>query len=311
MGRYSVYVRTKNDLYTIPFETGGKTKDKTDIELFDIYFNYKVRDVDEFLSKMNKQGKIKGTPLECFIGYKFNGEIKKKPIIINQVLGNAAVSYAVNKKNAKDKKHVYIDNKSYIKDFIDSIVDLGVNNNDAFKSMFKSKDFPKHVYDLINDYRKTLKKKAVEEKEYGIRIYKYDDDIKEILNQINYNIRKYNYFRSIFVWKDNYLKKDTIKNTDNGYIYEMDLLDWANMNKEQTSADIEEELTEDELDEVNDFYQGYKNQYSIELSNANIDYYFKHGGLEAVLANCDLEEIESLSNEEKNYIGYHSNNKGR
>lgn len=306
MARYSVYVRTREGLNTIPFEKNGKLEDKSDLELFDIYFNAKVKSIDEFLNNRIKEGKIKGNPLECFIGYKVNGEIKKKPIITNNLfIYNAAMNYAIKARKTKNRKDLYIDEYPQIKDFVDEIINLAVNDNLAFKSMFKSNGFPQHVYDLLNELRKLYKKEDYSSK---------NDDINQLKNQISYNIRKYNYLRSIYLWKDNYLKKE-IKNNNqqnNDFEYDMNIFEWAETNiKNKTDIDIEEELSDEELNEINQFNHDYKNRYKIEITNPNIDFYFKQGGLEAVLSNCSLDEIESLSDDEKNYIGYDNKSKRR
>ena len=297
MARYSIYIKDKYNEYIIPLKKSDGTKEKKfDLEQLDRYLS-QFPSKDIFLAKMYKDGVIKATPLDCYIGYTYNKKVVKKPIFFhNKLIYDASRSYIHAKEQAIDKKKTTIPLSNEITSFINEIIDLGVNDNEAFKSMFYSKNFPKHVYDLLNEYRKLLKKEDYPSKQ---------DDIKELKEQINYNIRKYNYFRSIYLWKE--LLNDKRKNDKQEYD-QMNINDYINNlnHKNETETDIEqrEEDYEEELKEIAIEELRKRKIFLTEISNPNIDYYFNEGGLEEVLNNCDMDEIESLSDDEKEYIGY-------
>lgn len=314
MGRYSVYVKTNSGLYKVPFDLGNGIKENFDLEELDNYFA-EQKDYNSFL-----KDKVKENPTKIFIGYIYNKEIKAKPIILNDLfIKNAANSYLKAKK--ENKRNLYIPKSDSINAFVDSIRKMAIKDNDAFNSMFMDRSFPKHVYDVLNDYRNALKKE-----DYSSKI----SDLEELKNQIDYNIRKYNYFRSIYLWRERFLNRS--EKQENDYKYDIGLMDWANRNKQKTNTDIEEEVNNDEEIKVEkvenplsveemltkkdyeDAYkilEQYKSTYAFEISDPKINQLFKEGGLASVLYNCDIEEIERLTNEEKEYIGYKTNKKGR
>ena len=366
MARYSIYIKGKDTLYEIPLKfANGKEKIKCDLEEIDYYFARPISENENdilqvFLKETVDKGLIKETPQnKPFIGYKYQNEIRKKEIITNNSFVYTMAKKCLDYKNV-DKNH-RIPNNSELQGLIEDIIMLAIDDNKAFRSMFYSNLFPKHVYDLINDYRSLLKKD-----DYSDKV----NDMQELKNQIAYNISKYNNFRTIYIWKEKYY--NSLNKQDNkDYDYEYNLIDLANKEKNTTSTDIEDNTPEEEIkeekisvtdlinnkayynnlfdwadnntnpvekeptlveaqeevkeekmnvqdfinqyntEEVYDFLEQYNKEPFVEITDPNVAHYFKEGGLESVLENCSLDEIESLSNEEKQYIGYQTKNRGR
>ena len=358
MARYSIYIQGKDKYYEIPLKfSNGEEKIKCDLEEIDAFFAKPFNDnesdnLQSFLKDVVDKGLINETPKnKPFIGYKYQGTLRRKELIVNNSYIYAMANRCIEAKRMNNKN--VLTESSDLDSLINEIIMLAINNNEAFRSMFFSNLFPKHVYDLLNDYRNLLKKE-----DYMDKV----NDINELKRQISYNIRKYPNLRTIYLWKNRFDKK-TDKQDENEYEYEYDLLDLANKEKQETNVDVEEQSVEEvkeekisaaELishkkdyynnlfdwanenketlkeepvqeekisaedyinnynsDEVYEFLEQYAKPNYCEITNPRVDYYFKEGGINSVLANCSLDDIEALSPEEKRYIGYESIKRGR
>ena len=326
MTKYSVYVQTSTkQLKKISFDIGnGNVEDKFSLVELDNYFTG-TNSFDEFL-----KNKVDVNPVKCFISISSDEKdinnrdndgnhkiiLNAKPIILNNPFFKKAVTSYIEAKK-KNPKNEVIPTSESINKFTNEIRKLAIQDNTALYNMNVNRSFPQYVYKLLLQYKKLLNNE-----DYSMK----QEDIKDLKNQIDYNIRKYNYFRTIYLWKESYEKR---KNRD--WNYDLSLLDL--LNKQETNADFEQSIIEDEqskkdeptmvekhisveeyltkqdYEDVYKFLQEIKDKSHFEITDPKIDYYFKQGGLSAVLENCDLDEIDRLSKEEKEYIGFKT--KGR
>jgi hypothetical protein len=300
MARYSIYVdKNKGKVKkTVFLKDDGKPVDKFNLEKIDRY-TAQFSNQDAFVTRLCKGGEILFAPEKVYIGYQYNGETSKKEIIFNNPIIKEEAKHIIDQKKNNVKCPLLPDDE-HIKELAGQIKGYAMNIS-SLRAMNISEDFPRHIYNLLNQYRALNTKTSYTPEEAKER--------KELNEQIEYNLRKYMYFRAVYLWNKKYIKRlGTDKKVMEEEYKQQELADYMdlkyspNATKKITMADIEiedEEMNEDRV----------KPSRIVELSNQNISYYYNNGGLEAVMANCDLDDIEALSEEEKDEIGFISSKK--
>ncbi len=289
MARYSIIIERENkqDQLALKLKHNSVLQTKFDLEVIDRYLT-QFRDQDEFLTKMAKLDALPYIPKKCYIGYYSNGELKEKNIIYNNpTINNAA-------KDILDKKTMgyplILTPTPEIKDLIREIKELAVKDDSAFKSMFFSDLFPKHVYDLLKEYRNLKKVSLTSE-----NLKKLED----LAGQIDYNIRKYKLFRPIYLWNKKYKIKQKEKSANKSENNQMNLSDFMDMNykiignKKEVMED--DEINSDDVDSIDE------NKESIRDA---IFATYETLGSEEVLNTYDIDEIVNcLTKDERKDMG--------
>ena len=270
---YNIYLEnTKtNKKVIVNFECNGLIKKDGTIEMIDNYLS-NFKSLDDFITYLYKEQIIDMVPNKCYIK---NDTKEIKPIFNDDYIHNITNEVLNNEKV----------NENETINLVKKIVNYAKTDERIFQSIKNTKEINNILYyNLLNSNL------------YGI---------KRILST-------YSNFRDVYVWlnnyenkyyheqekeKDNqitfddYLKKKSEPDTNYqkviNYLYDID---------EEESKEILKELAEEQL---------RKNKIRLNgLSNENIEYYYNLGGINSVMENVSLDELESLSSDEKEYIGY-------
>ena len=292
MSRYSIMIEKDNgkekEVKAIKLKHNGKIQDKFELEVIDRYLT-QFSNQDALLTKLAKDNNLPFIPTKCYIGYNYKGKVCKKDIIYNdKILFIAAKDIINQKQNGIDVKHQILTPTNDINELIGRIKNYAKNDS-TLRSMFFSELFPKHVYDLLNEYHNLNKPVN----------YNLDTlmDRNELAKQIDYNIRKYKFFRAIHLWEIKYLKKQE-KSQNNKEEYKqfelsefMDVTDHTIPEKAKTYEDYEVEA--DNIDIYNkDFYN--QNEVSDEELRDQMFSIYKESGIEGVMNYFDLDQLNKV-----------------
>ena len=284
MARYSIFIERENekDRVAVKLKHNGALENKFNLEVIDRYLT-QFKDQDAFLTYMAKIDALPYIPKKCFIGYCFNGEIKEKNISYDNTTIKHAAEDIINKRKLGVKsKQLILTPTSEVKDFIQQIKTLAVNNDTAFKSMFFSGFFPKHVYDLLNEYRKLKKANLTSE---SLK------QIEEVAEKIDYNIRNYKFYRAIYLWYKKYQKKQEIKAKEKDNYNQLELSQFMEI---PNSYNPKKNVIED-YEVKNDNIDLNNNDISIE----DIYDIYNNEGIEGVMTYFDIDDLKRILNDEE------------
>lgn len=244
MARYSIYVEKEQglDRTTLKINHNGIPETKFDLEVIDRYTS-QFKDQNDLLTYLTKTGILENfVPKRFFIGYADKGKILEKDIIYNdKTIYNAAKDIIAQKRQRIDSQQIVLTETPEITHFINTIINLGVNNYEAINSMHNSPLFPEYIYLLLQNYKEPNNNNFIQPSN--------QNDKAKIRNQINYKIKIYKYFRSIYLWKKQYEKDledspetEYIKNIYRNYGLEgvKNLFDNDYIGKHLTPKDIKE-----------------------------------------------------------------------
>ena len=283
MARYSIFIERENekDRVALKLKHNGILENKFDLEVIDRYLT-QFKDQDEFLTKMAKMDTLPYIPKKCFIGYIYNDEIKEKNIIYNNAIIKHAAEDIINKKRLGIKnKQLILDPTIEVKDFIHQIKGLAVNDDSAFKSMFFSGFFPKHVYDLLNEYRKLKKSKLTSE---SLK------QIEEIAEKIDYNIRNYKFYRAIYLWYKKYQKKQEIKANEKKDYNQLELSQFMDISSKLINSPKQYVIEDQEVENDN---------IDSKITIEDVLEIYQQDGIEGVMNYYDIDDLKRILNDEE------------
>ena len=283
MARYSIFIERENgkDRVALKLKHNGILENKFDLEVIDRYLT-QFKDQDEFLTKMAKLDTLPYIPKKCFIGYIYNDEIKEKNIIYNNAIIKHAAEDIINKKRLGIKnKQLILDPTIEVKDFIHQIKGLAVNDDSAFKSMFFSGFFPKHVYDLLNEYRKLKKSKLTSE---SLK------QIEEIAEKIDYNIRNYKFYRAIYLWYKKYQKKQEIKANEKKDYNQLELSQFMDISSKLINSPKQYVIEDQEVENDN---------IDSKITIEDVLEIYQQDGIEGVMNYYDIDDLKRILNDEE------------
>jgi hypothetical protein len=283
MARYSIFIERENgkDRVALKLKHNGILENKFDLEVIDRYLT-QFKDQDDFLTKMAKMDALPYIPKKCFIGYIYNDEIKEKNIIYNNAIIKHAAEDIINKKRLGVKnKQLILDPTIEVKDFIHQIKGLAVNDDSAFKSMFFSGFFPKHVYDLLNEYRKLKKSKLTSE---SLK------QIEEIAEKIDYNIRNYKFYRAIYLWYKKYQKKQEIKANEKKDYNQLELSQFMDISSKLINSPKQYVIEDQEVENDN---------IDSKITIEDVLEIYQQDGIEGVMNYYDIDDLKRILNDEE------------
>ena len=283
MARYSIFIERENgkDRVALKLKHNGILENKFDLEVIDRYLT-QFKDQDDFLTKMAKMDTLPYIPKKCFIGYIYNDEIKEKNIIYNNAIIKHAAEDIINKKRLGVKnKQLILDPTIEVKDFIHQIKGLAVNDDSAFKSMFFSGFFPKHVYDLLNEYRKLKKSKLTSE---SLK------QIEEIAEKIDYNIRNYKFYRAIYLWYKKYQKKQEIKANEKKDYNQLELSQFMDISSKLINSPKQYVIEDQEVENDN---------IDSKITIEDVLEIYQQDGIEGVMNYYDIDDLKRILNDEE------------
>ena len=283
MARYSIFIERENgkDRVALKLKHNGILENKFDLEVIDRYLT-QFKDQDDFLTKMAKMDALPYIPKKCFIGYIYNDEIKEKNIIYNNAIIKHAAEDIINKKRLGIKnKQLILDPTIEVKDFIHQIKGLAVNDDSAFKSMFFSGFFPKHVYDLLNEYRKLKKSKLTSE---SLK------QIEEIAEKIDYNIRNYKFYRAIYLWYKKYQKKQEIKANEKKDYNQLELSQFMDISSKLINSPKQYVIEDQEVENDN---------IDSKITIEDVLEIYQQDGIEGVMNYYDIDDLKRILNDEE------------
>lgn len=283
MARYSIFIERENgkDRVALKLKHNGILENKFDLEVIDRYLT-QFKDQDDFLTKMAKMDALPYIPKKCFIGYIYNDEIKEKNIIYNNAIIKHAAEDIINKKRLGVKnKQLILDSTIEVKDFIHQIKGLAVNDDSAFKSMFFSGFFPKHVYDLLNEYRKLKKSKLTSE---SLK------QIEEIAEKIDYNIRNYKFYRAIYLWYKKYQKKQEIKANEKKDYNQLELSQFMDISSKLINSPKQYVIEDQEVENDN---------IDSKITIEDVLEIYQQDGIEGVMNYYDIDDLKRILNDEE------------
>ena len=283
MARYSIIIERENkqDRISLKLKHNGALEDKFNLEVIDRYLT-QFKDQDAFLTYMAKIDALPYIPKKCFIGYCFNGEIKEKNIIYDNATIKHAAEDIINKRKLGVKsKQLILTPTSEVKDFIQQIKTLAVNNDTAFKSMFFSGFFPKHVYDLLNEYRKLKKANLTSE---SLK------QIEEVAEKIDYNIRNYKFYRAIYLWYKKYQKKQEIKANEKKDYNQLELSQFMDISSKLINSPKQYVIEDQEVENDN---------IDSKITIEDVLEIYQQDGIEGVMNYYDIDDLKRILNDEE------------
>ena len=270
---YNLYVEnTKtNQIQKINFEYNGIVTNTGSIEMIDNYLS-RFKNLDIFITNIYKENQISFIPDKCYIIN--NANIKLEPIFNNNTIKDIT-------SNLLSKKELHV-NWNAINELINKILNYTNSDSRIFKSISNTKEITKLYYYFINNKIDDLKLLLFNDYTLYRNLYAW-------LNKYELKYYQVNEQEDNQITIDSYLEnKNKPYRLVTNYLYDLDI----DNNKEELEEIAKEKKRLQDIKE--------KGIYSNEL----IEYYYNNGGLESVLENVSLDDIESLTPDEQEYIGY-------
>lgn len=293
--RYSLIVKKGNDSYYIPLKTPkGEIKEKVCIEQID-YVTSGYKNLEDFLLALKRQNVLTMIPDKVFIQYKDSGEIKTTDLIFDNNLIRSCSIDNLNQKikgiNGKDR---VLTRTSELNEYIQIIKSYMVGQT-SYKSIMRSKIFPYHIKNYIKQYIELDKKITFTHTE--------QEEKKEIMKSIEYNLLKYEYLRKVIIWEKKYLNDlEKVKQKNPSLAFQMKLADYLENNN------VEDEKWHDEynkdIKEAQAYLEGLSHSSKEKFDSIHNGIYLEDEMLkEIILENFTVEQINKDPNITDKIIG--------
>ena len=285
----------------INIEYNGNVSYTASIAIIDNYLSY-FKDLDSFITYIYNDEQIDFIPDECYI--MSNNKNKLEPIFGNTTIRRITNDILTGKQLHGDKNEV----NELVKEI------FSYTNNDEYQRILRSIANTKEVSNLYHDFSNNN------------------------INKIKLDLfLDYSLYRNLYVWFNNYKSKyhqEKKEEQDNQITLDQYLQDKSKPTPlekitkfidENYEKEIEEEKVqlftpkEKEIEEPKVDYEDIEDELlkiaeerrrleELRLkgiqTNEKIEYYYNLGGLPKVLEEVSLDEIEALTKDEQEYIGY-------
>lgn len=300
VSRYYLILEKNGEMKYVRFKSDAGLSIKATLEQID-YVTSQYKNQEEFLMYLKKNKILTEAPDKVYIGYNHSKQLMKKDVIYDSpIITFASLSSLRHKR--QNVKNALIDKNQNIINFIKRIKAYAIVQK-SFDSIKKSKLFPFHVREALEEYLKISSKNYKSPTELF--------DLKEIDDTITYRILKdYSEFRNLVLWEQKYLKKlESQKEKAPEEYTQMNLVDYFEMKATNPEVILEPE-TYDESEVVEktiserSFDPEKGPEEMIENSILKECYIKCDGDIELIIGILGEDYLEDLSDEDQYRCGY-------